>query len=222
MEYKKTESKRKTVSIEINTAGEVTVRCPFGYPDVKIKKLLEDHKERIEKAKERINSRRQAAASQAEKIQTMYYLGKAYAIVAENGRHGCVEHDSFLVSTGTEKQDIERFCREKAEAYMKDKTAYWASIVGKAPTSVKITAAAHRWGSASTKMHICYPWRIILLPPHLIDSIVVHELCHLWEHNHAAAFYRRVEAILPDYREREKELRLWETKLKQEGFYHGF
>ena len=37
--------------------------------------------------------------------------------------------------------------------------------------------------------------------------MIVHELAHRKEMNHSAAFWERVEAVLPDYREREKWLK---------------
>ena len=40
-----------------------------------------------------------------------------------------------------------------------------------------------------------------------MDYVVVHELCHIRQHNHSAAFWQEVEAVLPDYRLREQALR---------------
>ena len=41
----------------------------------------------------------------------------------------------------------------------------------------------------------------------LFRSVVVHELCHIRHHDHSPAFYRLVESVLPDYKERERLLR---------------
>ena len=47
----------------------------------------------------------------------------------------------------------------------------------------------------------------MLAPPEVLDGVVVHELCHLKVMNHSRAFYREVEKVLPDYRDRQKWLR---------------
>ena len=44
-------------------------------------------------------------------------------------------------------------------------------------------------------------------PQAAIDYVVVHELCHIRHHDHSPAFYRLVESVLPDYKERERLLR---------------
>ena len=44
--------------------------------------------------------------------------------------------------------------------------------------------------------------------PRAIDYVVVHELAHILRRDHSPAFYREVEKILPDYRERVKELKV--------------
>jgi len=47
----------------------------------------------------------------------------------------------------------------------------------------------------------------MLAPPEVLDGVVVHELCHIKQMNHSAAFYREVSRILPDYKERNKWLK---------------
>jgi hypothetical protein len=52
-------------------------------------------------------------------------------------------------------------------------------------------------------------YRLMLLPDELIDYIVVHELAHIKEKNHSAAFYTVVAQYMPDYKDRQKRLREW-------------
>ena len=52
-----------------------------------------------------------------------------------------------------------------------------------------------------------YNWKLMLCPEEVQDYVVVHELAHRREMNHSKAFYRIVEEILPDYRERMRWLK---------------
>lgn len=63
------------------------------------------------------------------------------------------------------------------------------------------------WGSCTSLKNLNFSYRLLFLPPHLMDYIVVHELCHLAELNHGPQFWRLVEETLPDYRVHRRELR---------------
>ena len=67
-----------------------------------------------------------------------------------------------------------------------------------------------RWESCSGKGNLNFNCLLMLMPPEVIDYVVVHELCHRKEMNHSKAFWKEVEKILPNY----KEAAGW---LKKEG-----
>ncbi len=64
-----------------------------------------------------------------------------------------------------------------------------------------------RWGSCSRKGNLNFNYRIALLPAHLADYVIVHELCHLGEFNHSRAFWNLVAQAVPDYAKCRAELR---------------
>lgn len=65
-----------------------------------------------------------------------------------------------------------------------------------------------RWGSCYYKLgKISFNSYLIHLEKDLIDYVIVHELCHFIEPNHSKEFYRQVERILPDYKDRIKRMK---------------
>jgi predicted metal-dependent hydrolase len=63
------------------------------------------------------------------------------------------------------------------------------------------------WGSCHSRGVIRLNWRLIQKPLDLVDYVVAHELSHLIEMNHSAAFWRTVERVYPDYKAARKRLR---------------
>jgi predicted metal-dependent hydrolase len=63
------------------------------------------------------------------------------------------------------------------------------------------------WGSCSAKKNLNFNYKILFLPPHLADYIIVHELCHLTHLHHGKEFWDLVAQQLPDYRALLTELR---------------
>lgn len=59
-----------------------------------------------------------------------------------------------------------------------------------------------RWGSCGQAGGVNFHWATILLPPGVIDYVVVHELAHLVESNHTPEFWQRVARSLPEYEQR--------------------
>jgi hypothetical protein len=58
-----------------------------------------------------------------------------------------------------------------------------------------------RWGSCSSAGALSFNWRLVLAPHDVLDYVVVHEVCHLREHNHGPEFWRLVASRRPNYRE---------------------
>lgn len=97
--------------------------------------------------------------------------------------------------------------RKLAKKILKVKVAYYAEIMGLKYGRITITGAKTRFGSCSSKGNISFSYRLMLYPEAAIDYVVVHELSHLLEMNHSKAFYKIVESVLPDYKERRKLLK---------------
>ena len=61
-----------------------------------------------------------------------------------------------------------------------------------------------------------FHWKTILLPKHIAEYVVVHEMVHLHEPHHTAEFWLRLERAMPDYAQRKSWLA--EHGIEVEGF----
>ena len=86
-------------------------------------------------------------------------------------------------------------------------TAYYASLLGVSYGRITITSAKTRFGSCSSAGNISYSYRLMRFPTEAQEYVVVHELCHLIHMNHSAAFYKKIESVLPDYKKRKALLK---------------
>ena len=96
---------------------------------------------------------------------------------------------------------------EKARAVVPERVAYYAPLVGVTYGRITIRRQRSRWGSCSSKGNLSFNCLLMLTPPEVIDSVVVHELCHRKEMNHSRRFYVEVLRVFPDYRKADKWLK---------------
>lgn len=104
------------------------------------------------------------------------------------------------------EEEVKRL-KQRAHDILPAKVAHYAPLVGVKPTAVHITSAKTRFGSCSGKNSISFSWRLMAYPEEAVDYVVVHELCHIKEHNHSIKFYAEIAKVLPDYQERIKSLK---------------
>ena len=95
----------------------------------------------------------------------------------------------------------------QAKTYIPQRVSYYAPLLGVHPGRITIRKQKTRWGSCSAKGNLNFNCLIMLTPPEVIDSVVVHELCHLLEMNHSDRFYSNVLRVFPEYRKHHAWLR---------------
>jgi predicted metal-dependent hydrolase len=105
------------------------------------------------------------------------------------------------------KELVRRWFLKDSSAYVVKKVKELAPQVGAKPRVVDVREIG-KWGYCTREGRLTFSWQLIALPERLREYIVFHELTHLVEFNHSPAFRRRLAAVCPDFREREKELDL--------------
>lgn len=93
-----------------------------------------------------------------------------------------------------------RALAEEARSFIPQRVDYYAGLLGVKPGRITIRNQKTRWGSCSSKGNLNFNCLLMLTPPEVIDSVVVHELCHLLEMNHSARFYEHVLGVFPEYK----------------------
>ena len=87
----------------------------------------------------------------------------------------------------------------KACEIVPPRVAHFAKLVGVSYGRITIRNQRSKWGSCSAKGNLNFNCLLMLAPPQVLDSVIVHELCHRKEMNHSPAFYREVYRVMPDY-----------------------
>ncbi len=84
----------------------------------------------------------------------------------------------------------------KAEAYLPDRIREISEQTNLKFGRLTLRATRSKWGSCSGDNNISLSIFLMLLPKHLIDFVIVHELCHTIHHNHSPQFHALVDRVV--------------------------
>ena len=210
--------KRKTMSIEVETTGEVTVIAPVGTStDDVIEKVKSRAGWIVSKQYESKFINDTKIEREAVSGESYMYLGRNYSLdirVGEDTDNISVKlfQGKFVVNTYTKDEDLikkamENWYREKTLARVKERVSYYSSYFNDKVTTIKVKEQKKRWASCTSKNELLFNWRCVMAPVFVLDYIVVHEMCHMEYKNHSKDFWNRVYAIMPDYEVRKSWLK---------------
>ncbi|ODU77323.1 MAG: metal-dependent hydrolase [Novosphingobium sp. SCN 63-17] len=94
---------------------------------------------------------------------------------------------------------VQSWLQCQARRVFDERCQQFAPRLGVRIKRLTLSSAATRWGSASADGSIRLNWRLVHFALPVIDYVVTHELAHLREMNHSAAFWSVVRSVLPDY-----------------------
>ncbi len=100
--------------------------------------------------------------------------------------------------------------KARARREIPERAGFYAGKIGVTYGKITIRSQRTRWGSCSSKGNLNFNCLLLLMPQEVLDSVVVHELCHRKEMNHSRKFYEEVLRVYPDYYK-------WNGWLKKNG-----
>lgn len=107
------------------------------------------------------------------------------------------------------ESDIKKL-RKLAKEIIPVRVSHYANLLGVTYGRIAIRTQRSRWGSCSAKGNLNFNCLLMRTPLEVIDSVVVHELCHRIEMNHSKRFYDLVYSVFPEYDK-------WHGWLKKNG-----
>jgi predicted metal-dependent hydrolase len=207
-------TKSATIKVE---GGVVIVIVPRALTQERIKKLLDDKKLWIQKKialhpQTQVISEKQYVSGEA-----FSYLGRNYRLKVAEGELTPIKlvQGRLTISAPNDpsqhklvKYALTSWLRRRAELKLREKIIRYSLIVGVETNGYKVKDFQSRWGSCTPRGRVDFNWKIIMAPNRVVDYVVVHELCHLKQHDHSPQFWKLVESIMPDYLESKEWLRV--------------
>ncbi len=102
---------------------------------------------------------------------------------------------------------VRDFLKSEFAAYALAKARETAAKIDAKVQKLTVRDTVSRWGSCSRTGHVSLSWRLGLAPLYVADYVIAHEIAHLAQMNHSAAFWRVVAGLCPDYERAEAWLK---------------
>ncbi len=163
-----------------------------------IKKLIDRNSKSLSKMLIKIENRQ-------EKEKEFWYLGRKYNIVfAEDAD---IEFIDGTIRCRNEMV-LKKFIQVQTKDIFNDEVRKMKEIIETPEFKLRIRKMKTRWGVCNYKnMTITLNSELIKYRKEMLRYVIVHEMCHFYQHNHGALFWQMVERYYPNYKEARKELR---------------
>lgn len=209
---------RKTLEISVEPPNTVTVVAPTGTTEETINLYVK------KKANWIVQKLFLFKDMEFQKINRQMVSGEALLYLGRNYTLQLVDDPSltkpevrlfqgkFIVTTPTrDEQTLQKamidWYKQKATKKITERANYYQHYFKRKPTAIKVKEQQKRWGSCTQNNELLFNWRSIMAPAHILDYIIVHEMCHLYYMNHSQEFWDLLNSVMPDYEQRKEWLK---------------
>ena len=209
--------RRRTIGISVAREGGLRVLAPVGVPARKLEKAV---RAKLPWVRRKL-AEFEALGPPPPRLrfvggERLPYLGRTYRLVLVDagespGAPLALHRGRFELTRGLDgeaRAAVVRWYTERARVRIGARVAHYAPLVGATPAGIVVRdLGARRWGVCDSRTRtVTFHWELVLQAPEIIDYVVVHELAHLHEPNHGPRFWRRVAAVMPDWKRRRAKL----------------
>lgn len=197
---------RRTITLFVGHDGSVTVKAPYLAAVKEIDGFVAAKEAWIKKKLLTIKTE-QSMVPSLKKGSSVSILGRTFTVGVTKASAPYSDGNMLFLPEGSSGSALIGYIMPEVLSYLEIRTGCYSALYKLRFSGIKTGTAAKRWGSCSFDNVITYSVFVAFLPLKLIDYVIVHELCHTREKNHGRGFYGLLQSLMPDYREREKELK---------------
>lgn len=203
-------SKRKSIALIVGIDGSLIVRAPYKTTSKQIEAFVKEKEGWIRSKKEIATKLPRYKPKEFMPGEEFIYLGEVYTLVlVDEQSEPLVLSEHFLLLRSVvlnAKEVFTQWYKNQAKQVITARVNIFAEKYDFEYKRINITSAKTRWGSCSSKGSLNFTWRLVMAPQDVIDYVIVHELAHLKINNHSMEYWRELEQIMPDYRDRKNWL----------------
>jgi hypothetical protein len=207
-------SSRRSIGITVDRDGSLIVKAPNECDEVELAAFAQDKRMWVYKKlaeKDLLLSHR--PPKEFVSGEGFAYLGRSHRLLLVD-RHGSpvkLESGRLVMRRDVAERGLGAaamidWYRARALRWLPRRVEPWAQRMGVSPAVINVSDLGYRWGSLGKESRLNLHWAAIQLRPALLDYIIVHELAHIVEPRHTAAFWLRVERTLPAFEGVKSEL----------------
>lgn len=200
------------VQIKVHEDGRVIAHAPMSATKDDVKEALDKRARWIWKQLEDFRTQNQYA------IPRQYISGESHSYLGKQYMLKVVVDDSVLPNVKLLRGRFQVTVRKSSRDRVKDILLNWYKNRAVEVFDKRLDALLPKtcwverkpelnlrwmkksWGSCSVKHSIVLNPLLVKAPRECIDYVLMHELCHIAEHNHSVNFYRLLQGVLPDYK----------------------
>lgn len=192
--------------------GRVAVSVPLGVQRRSVEAFIDAHDDWIVRARDRV---RHASPGDGPLVDggsiRLWGRSLTLSVVDEGRTHAHVSGESVLlagVDDAARRRAIDALYRREIRSGLDQLLGQWQQRIGKEASRIRLRRMTTRWGTCNTVSGaVTLNVALAEHPPEALEYVLVHELVHLWERGHGAAFVERMDQHLPDWRARRAALR---------------
>lgn len=188
-------ARARRISLRVSSVdGRVSLTVPPGVPEAEALAFARSKADWIAKHR----------AAQAPDIQVQIgakvpFAGVPHHITRATGRRVERSQGQIAVPDQAATSRLAAFFKAQARSALVVASDRYAQRLGKPYSQIALRDTRSRWGSCSSQGRLMYSWRLVMMPPEVLDYVAAHEVAHLAHMNHSRAFWDCVQQLYGPY-----------------------